>query len=258
MLYALENLLVAGLRQALPEGVALAAGPSIGLPAADEKRVEVTAAKLELTLAEPEPLAVREPAFLGRMQRWPADGEVRDFTLPGGVAGEVVEVESPAGHPLARGQDYQVEGRTLHFYLPPSAGEGAVVAWVRAGPSPGFQERRPCRVRLVLAALAAKVEDADALLDQALEVALESSVGMATLEAAHFTQGGVRMRLRQPSLLLEGMERTAVQVEARWVARSAALLRLQGELELSVAAGTPEPERRIEQIRYRGAVKSPR
>ncbi len=258
MLYVLENLLVALLEDALPASVKVLPGPHAGIPPATEKRVEVTAGRLDVALTGDDPLAVREPAFFTQVQRWDADGTARDFTLPASVKGEIIEVESPAGRSLARGQDYQVEEGTVRLYGVPAKGKGAVVATVRTGPAEGFQERRPCQLRLTVSAWGPKVEDADKLLDQALAVVLARCAGLGTLEAEHLGSSGVRLRLRQPTVLLEGFERTRTQVRTRWAPRASALLRLSGELELSIAVGTPQPEKRIEEIRYRGTVMVPR
>jgi hypothetical protein len=258
MLYALENLLAAALDEALPDDVKVTPGAPTSTPTAGEQRVEVTASKLDVSLTGAEPLAAREPAFFSSVQRWDADGTTRDFTLPTGVEGEVTEVESPPGHSLSRGQDYQVDGRTVRMFRPPAKGKGAVVATVRTGPARGFHERRPCQIRLTLAAWAPKLEDADALLDQALVVVLTRCAELGTLESEHLGDSGVRMRLRQPTVVLEGFERTRTQVRTRWAPRAAAHLRVNAELELTVAVGAPEPETRIEQIHYRAAVLPPK
>ncbi len=258
MLYALENLLADAVDAALPDTVKVVPGPFTGVPAATDQRVEVTVSKLDITLVGQEPLAAREPAFFSSLQRWDADGTKKDFTLPASVQGEVVEVESPAGHPLSRGQDYQLDGTTLRLYVAPAKGKGAVVATVRTGPAQGFHERRPCRLQLTIAAWAPKVETADKLLDQSLAVVLAQCAQLGTLEAEYLGNSGVRMRLHRPSVLLEGFERTRTVVRTRWAPRAAATLRLDAELELTVAVGTPEPVTRIEQIGYRGSVLAPK
>jgi hypothetical protein len=258
MLYALENLLAAALDKALPDDVKVTPGAPTATPAAGEERVEVTASKMEVSLAGADPLAPRGPAFFSSVQRWDADGTARDFTLPTGVEGEVTEVQSPAGHPLSLGQDYQVDGRIIRLYRPPAKGKGVVVATVRTGPARGFHERRPCQIKLTVAAWAPKLEDADALLDQSLAVVLPLCAELGTVDSEHLGAGGVRMRLLHPTVFLEGFERTRTQVRTRWAPRAAALLRMDAELELTVAVGEPEPQTRIEQIRYRGAVLAPK
>ncbi|WP_224241983.1 hypothetical protein [Hyalangium gracile] len=258
MLYALENLLAAALDEAFPDDVKVSPGAPTTTPAAGEQRVEVTVSKLDVLPAGEDPLAAREPAFFSSVQRWDADGTTRDFTLPAGVEGEVTEVESPAGRMLSRGQDYQVDGTTLRFYRPPAKGKGTVVATLRTGAASGFHERRPCQLRLTLAAWAPKLEDADALLDKALAVVLTRCAGLGTLESEHLEDSGVRMRLRQPKVLLEGFERTRTQVRTRWAPRAAAHLRVLAELELTVATGAPEPQSRIEKILYQATVLPPR
>jgi hypothetical protein len=258
MLYALENQLAAALDEAFPDEVKVVPGSPTAVPAAGEKRVEVTVSKLEISPVSGDPLAAREPAFFSSIQRWDADGTAKDFALPAEVQGEITEVESPAGRLLSRGQDYQVDGSTVRLYVAPAKGTGAVVATVRTGPAKGFHERRPCQLRLVLAAWAPKLEDADAMLDKALAVVLTHCSELGTLEPEHLESDAVRMRLLQPTVLLEGFERTRTQVRTRWAPRAAAHLRVNAELELTVAVGAPEPQTRIEQIRYKGAVLVPR
>lgn len=253
MLYALENLLAAALRSALPGEVKVATGPSDEVPPQGEERVEVGASRLEVTLAGEDPLTVREAAFLFHVQRWSADGTTRDFTLPADVRGELTEVEAPAGHPMQRGQDYLVDGTTLRFYRPPAAGTDAVVATLRTGAARGFHERRPCLLRLSLRAWAADLARADELLDRALAVVLTRGADLGTLEAAHLG-GGVRMRLQRAAMLLENFERGRVQAGSRQAPRSTALLRVQGELELMVAQGPAPADSRIEHIHYKGTV----
>lgn len=254
MLYALENLLAAAVAPVLPEGVKVVTGPTHKVPPAKEEQVVLEASRAEVLMGEEDPLAVREPAFLSRLQRWSADGTTRDFTLPADVTGEFLEVEAPPGHPLRRGEDYEVNGPTLRFYRAPAAGEQAVVATLRTGPAEGFHERRPCRLRLGVTAWAADYPRADELLEKALSVVLARCSDVGTLEAANLG-AGVRMRLVRPSVLLESLERARVQVGNRYAPKSTALLRLQGELELTVALGTPPPESRIEEIRYTGTVR---
>lgn len=254
MLYALENLLANALRPLLPAGVKITTGPSDEVPPAGEVRLEVGVSRLEVSLAGEDPLAVREPAFQFLVQRWSADGTTRDFTLPADAKGELFEVESPAGYPLRRGQDYEVDGETVRFYRAPAAGANAVVATVRTGPATGFHERRPGLLRLSLRAWAADLPRTDTLLDQALAVVLTRCAGGGTLEASQLGDSGVRLRLLRPAVMLEGIERGRVQVESRWAPRATALLRLQGEMELTVAVGDPQPESRIESIVYTGEV----
>jgi hypothetical protein len=258
MLYALENLLADALTTALPRTVKVRAGPGYAAPTKDQECVDVAAWGVESLRPSSEASeAGREPAFLTRQQRWDADGEARDFTLPEGVEGEVLEVESPPGHPMRGGEHYQVEGRTLRFYRPPAAGEGAVVATLRTGEAEGYHERRPCQGRLTVVAWADGFPRTDELLDQALAVVLRTSVDAGTLEARHLGDG-VRLRLLSPTVALESVERTQEKVSTRLAPRAEARLRLWGHLELTVAVGPAEPASRIEELRYRANVLRPR
>jgi hypothetical protein len=253
MLYALENLLVPALKAALPGGVGVGSGPPEAPPAGQE-RVDVLASDLRAKVDPEEPLAPRGPASLFQVERWGADGTIKDFALSS--AGEVFEVESPPGRPVRRGEDYAVDGKTLRFYRPPHAAAVAVVATVRTGPATGFQELRPCTAQLSIAAWGADLPAADRLLDQALSVVLTTCVGLGTLEAQAL-EAGVRMRLLRPSLVLEQMERSHFKSGERWAPRALARLRLDAELELTVALGEPEAEGVIEKIAYQAEVAGP-
>ncbi|HSP77181.1 MAG TPA: hypothetical protein VLQ93_01535 [Myxococcaceae bacterium] len=258
MLYALENLLADALTAALPKKVKVRAGPGYTVPNKGLECVDVAAWGVESLLPEGEESeAGREPAFLTRQQQWDADGEVRDFTLPEGVEGEVLEVESPPGHPARRGEHFQVEGRTLRFYRPPAAGKGVVVATLHTGPAAGSHERRPCQGRLTVVAWADGFPRTDELLDQALAVVLRTSVDTGAQEARHLGEG-VRLRLLSPTVALESVERTQEKATRRLAPRAEARLRLRGHLELTVAVGPAEPASRIEELRYTGNILRPR
>lgn len=258
MLYALESLLVPVLREALPDTVEVLAGPSLGPPAKGHERVEIVAADLEVTADAADPFAPRGPASLTTVHRWSADGVTFDFTLPSAVSGELIEVESPPGRPVRRGQDYALEGTTLRFYRAPSPALTAVVATLRTGPAAGYQERRPCTTQVGLAAWGVDLSRTDQLLDQALASVLARCVDLETLCAQHLGTGGVRMRLLKPTLWLERIERAQVKTGARWIPHAIARLRLHAELELTVAGGALEPELQIEQIRYHASVSRPK
>ena len=255
MLYALENLIVPALKAALPGGVGVTLGPPEAPPAGKE-RVDVIATDLRAKVDPGEPLAPRGPAFLFQVERWGADGTIKDFALSPSAKGEIFEVESPPGRPVRRGEDYAVDGKTLRFYRPPEAAPVAVVATLQTGPATGFREQRPCTAQLGVTAWGTDFPRTDRLLDQALSVVLTTCVGLGTLEAQDL-EAGVRMRLIKPSLVLEQIDRSHFKSGERWAPRAAARLRLDAELELTVALGTPEAEGVIEKIAYQAEVAGP-
>jgi hypothetical protein len=251
MLYALENQLATALRRVLPQAVQVVVGPPAGPPAATTERVDIVAFGLSVELPQGDPFSLREPAFLTHVQHWSADGATRDFTLPPEVSGEIVEVESPPNHPAKRGEQYMLDGGVVRFYQPPAQATDAVVATVRLGDAQGYQERRPCQAQLTVASWAADFPRVDELLEQALAVVLPGTLEPGTLEAAHLGSSDVRLRMLQPAVLLLGIDRMRTQVGTRWAPSAVARLRLQGQLELSVAIGTPEAVSRIQEIRYK-------
>jgi hypothetical protein len=256
MLYALENLLVPALRATLPAAVGVAVGPPVEVPPASGERVDLIAADLRVKVNPSEPLEAREPTFLFQVQKWGADGTIKDFALPSEAKGEVFEVESPPGHPVRRGEDYAVDGKTLRFYRPPAAAATAVTATLRTGPATGFQERRPCTAQLSITTWGTDFPRTDHLLDQALSVVLATCVGLGTLEAQGL-EAGIRMRLLRPALVLEQIDRSQFKAGEKWAPRAVARLRLEADLELVVALGTPEPEGIMEKIAYHADVAGP-
>jgi hypothetical protein len=258
MLYALEALITTALKTALPSHVEVREGPAAQVPPEAQECVDVVAWGVEFSAPQAEggqPVTGREPAFFTRTHRWSADGTARDFSLPAEVEGEVLEVESPPGYPIPR-EDYQVEGRTLHFYQPPAAGAEAVVATLKTGPATGYHERRPCQGRLTVVAWAADFPRTDALLDQALATVLRACVDTGSQESQHMGEG-VRLRLLTPTVMLEAMERMQVQAPGRWAPKAEARLRLHGFLDLTVAVGPEKPSSRIQELRYKGTVLPP-
>ncbi len=101
----------------------------------------------------------------------------------------------------------------------------------------------PCRAVLELVVWARTPAEADALLAPALGAALADLVGLDVLELARET--GFTLRLLKPQARLAALERGA---QSGQPGRSLARLVVDGELELTLARGVPEPEGRIERI----------
>lgn len=250
MLVSVETFFHDALISALPGDVDVATGPSPG-PAADVTQlVEVTASSLKLKLPEGEDLtARREPAFHFGVHRWRADGKQVDFVLPEGALGQVVEVESPPGHPLRRGDDYLVEGGTVRIYRPPAQADIAVVALLRGERALGFLERCPCDIPLIIRAWSQQHGAADTLLSSALSAALIASSGMGNLGDPASNESGVRIRLLRPSMVLVGLARGAELLHDKHFFRAQAEFLIRGELEQLVAVGAPEPTGIIREVR---------
>lgn len=250
MLVAIESYFHDALRAAVPDTVEVTTGPSRGPGAEALPRVEVSASQLKLELPQGEDLtAAREAAFFTHVQRWPSDGTRVDFLLPEKLPGQVVEVESPPGRPLRRGDDYTVEGRTVRCYRPPAAADVGVVAIVRGARAAGFLERRRCEVTLVTRAWGEDAHAADALLAGVLPAALIASGDLGNLDAGFPEDSGVRLRLLRPVVSLVALSRGLEQEGDARAFRAQAEFLVRGELEQLVTLGEPEPEGLIREVR---------
>jgi hypothetical protein len=250
MLVSVETFFHDALLSSLPRDVTVSTGPSLG-PTPDVTRlVEVIAPGLKLALPEAEDLtARREPAFHFGVHRWKGDGEQLDFVLPEDAVGQVVEVESPPGYPLRRGDEYTVEGRTVRCYRPPAQADIAVVARLRGAPAAGFLERAPCDIPLVLRAWGQEHGAADRLLSSALSVVLIAASGMGNLDDSEADDSGVRIRLLRPAVALTGLTRGAELLQDQRFFRAQAEFLIRGELEQLIAVGEPEPTGIIREVR---------
>jgi hypothetical protein len=111
-------------------------------------------------------------------------------------------------------------------------------------------ERRPCRIRLVVEGWAAGFPRADALLERALASVLATSLDLGFVEAPGLGDSGVRLRLLEPAVALTGVERERQLAGTRAVPHAVATLRLDAQLETTLALGAAEPEGRIQDVRY--------
>jgi hypothetical protein len=237
VLAAVETHFSAALQAALP-GLSVLTGPAIAVPVGAS--LQVHASRLGFTGAIGNTDDERGASRLFTLHSWPADGLVRQFTLPAGDL-EVAEVEAPPGFPRVRGDDYRISAGKLEFQRAPSLG---VRALLLGAPARGFIERRRCELSLRLCAR--DPVDLDALATAALAAALRTCVDLPDLEAA--AAAGVRMRLRRPVATLVSVERRAEPDGQSERARCDIELLLRGEAELTVAVGVPDPVGRIAQV----------
>jgi hypothetical protein len=250
MLVSIESYFHDALRPAIPHDVDVVTGPSLGPSNDDAQLLEVSALGLKLALPEGDDLtAPREASFQGGTHRWPANGRQVDFVLPKGVQGEVVEVESPPGRPLRRGDDYMLEGRTVRFFRPPAQADVAVVAFLRGERAHGFLERRSCEITLVTRAWAREHGAADKLLSGALAAALVASVDLGNLDDSASDESGVRIRLLRPVMTLLGLSRGTEVFHETSFFRAQAEFLIRGQLEQLIAVGEPEPTGIIREVR---------
>ncbi|WP_141323106.1 hypothetical protein [Myxococcus sp. AB025B] len=253
MLLAIESYFHDVLRAAMPESVEVSAGPSKGPSTDIDAGVEVIATRMRLALPEGDDLtSLRQPSYFAQVFRWAGDGIRKDFALPANAAGQVVEVESPPGRPLRRGDDYVVEESMLRLYRAPATASEAVVAYLRGSRAAGFLERRRCEVRLsILVWVKTAVGDAAPLMSRALAATLAASADMGNLEDENTDAetSGVRLRLLQPQATLVDVQRTLELQDATAYFRAQANFLVCGELEQLVSLGTPESEGIILEVR---------
>ncbi|WP_223645796.1 hypothetical protein [Corallococcus sp. EGB] len=252
MLVAIESYFHDALRSAVPGSVEISTGPSRGPGAETALLVEVCASHLKLDPPPGDDLAAqREAAYFAQVHRWSANGKQVDFDLPEQARGRVVDVESPPGRPLRRGDDYVVEGRKVRFYQPPALADVAVVAFLRGERSAGFLERRRCELSLVIRAWARAAGAADPLLSAALTAALVASADLGNLDDTEVppADSGVRLRLMRPVMSLSGIQRSAETVDDTPFYRAQAEFLIRGDFEQLVALGEPEAEGIIREVR---------
>lgn len=243
MLYALEQLLINAIDPAFPNNVDVNGGPWRDN---DGVAVQVHARSLRLEPVEDEP-AEDGPGHLLTIQDWVASGSSLDFAIPPAVTGEVIEVEAPPGFPARRGDDFFLDDRTIRFYRAPAAGNPGVRARIVGDPAKGYRRQRPCRIEIEIGAFDNDVDDVDDRLETALHVALAELVDLPILAADVVGGANVWMRVARARTSLEWIERTLAPDRPNWF-RAAALIVLEGELDLLVAKGAPEPTSIIESI----------
>lgn len=239
MLASAELHFAAALRALLAPGIAVSTGPAP--PVSLATSVQVSANRLSLATPSEDLGDERGSAREFSLHAWPGDGRTAVFRLPPGDA-EVAEVEAPPGRPRRRGDDYFIEAGALRFVRPPAA--PGVRALLLGPPARGFVERRRGELTLILSVRAA--DRLDDLVAAALAAALRACVDLPALEAS--PADGVRLRLRRPVAALVGVSRGTERVGDGVRAGCDIELVVRGELELTVAAGLPEPVDRIARV----------
>ncbi len=247
MLQALEAHLLTAVDAALPAEVTTVAGPwqPTGTGA-------VVVHARTLTLKPPGEDPPTDDAAHGlAIVDWPSDGNTLDFEIPNDQTGELLEVESPPGFTVRRGDAWQLDDRTIRFYMAPASGAPGVRARLRGAPAKGYKRRKPCRVELSISAWADSMATADQRLDAALQTTLKELIQLPNLEAGAVAGVQVWMRILQARAWLLSIERRVDPESDLFEAR--ATLELRGDLDLLVAVGTPDPVGVIEKLA--GAMK---
>jgi hypothetical protein len=244
MLRALERYLQPLVQAALPGNVTVQTGPY--LPAGNGA-VVLTAHTLDVA---PPPAEAEgdDPGHVVQYVTWPANGQVRDFTLPQAVTGELVEVESPPGRLVKSGDAYYVEGRTIRFYRAPVAANPAVRARIRGAAAAGYSRRQRCTMGLALGVWATTLTDADDRLNIILQATLGALIAVPILEAGPIASAGVSLRVMSPRVWLKSMRREMHPDPKLF--HAGVELELRAELDLVVGRGAPEPVGIIERVEH--------
>jgi hypothetical protein len=250
MLPAVEAHFLSALGSVLPAGTSLTAGPSAGPSAGAVALVEVIASRLSLLpAAGDERAGARNPAFLVLTHSFPSDGAARDFLVPEDVVGDVVEVESPPGRPLKRGDDYLVEGRGIRFYRPPARADVAVLARVRGERRRGYEQVEPCRIDLAVRVWANERGRADDLAAASLAAVLVAAEDLGNVDGGFTSQPAVRLRLLRAAAAMTALARSVDTLEGALFHRADIELILRGDLEQIVTLGEPALEGVIREVR---------
>lgn len=174
--------------------------------------------------------------------------EPNTWLLTGVDESALIELHTADGHALIRGDDFTSEPTPAGLRLRLRA-TTTPIAWVRGPLAHGLTSRAACTLKLSLIAIAAAAVDADALTDAALELALPTLTGLASLGRTSFPAAlppgpGVRLRIAALQLALSNQQRRFIAGAPGHVAVTTTL-KLTGELELEVATTAPEPAERI-------------
>lgn len=246
MLTVLENFLLIAIRSALPKNTNVVAG-IIATPLATEcPLVNVVANKLQTLSIANNDDNKRNAAFFNQRITLTGDGKKLDFSLPNNVSGDILEVELTTGRLAKPRDDYWQDGQILHFYQAPSA---IFSILVKGKPARGYQELTPCTVSLSIDVWGETLNTTDNLLSPTLAATLTALTELDRIELARVDDAGFSLRLLKPIAELSGLECNP-KISNTLFCSSAQLL-LRGELEMTLALGTPAPDSIIQTIEGR-------
>lgn len=249
MLVAIETYFLKALQTAFPSGVLLTSGPAAVPSDANTPTLEVVASQFTFIPEKPAEgdteAPARSPAFEFRMQFFPADGIVRDFVLPAEAKGDIVEVQAPPGRLLTRGDEYQVDDRTIRFYRPPAQLAPGVVVRLRGNRVRGYQQRFAGQADLFVRIWSRDRAKTDELSRSVLSTVLIAAENLGVLEAVDAKNPNITLRMLRARaavpILRRGFEATFYTATVEIV--------LRGELEQCVALGAAEEEGIIREVR---------
>jgi hypothetical protein len=246
MLSVLENFLLTAVSAALPKNTKVIAGISATPLATELPLVNIIANKLQTLSNANNDDNKRTQAFFNQRLTFTGDSEQLNFDLPKENSGDILEVELTTGRLAKPRDDYWQEGQTLHFYQAPTT---AFSVLVKGKPARGYQELSPCTVDLSIDVWSDALNTADNLLSVALAATVAALTELDRIELARLDKAGFSLRLIKPLAELSGLERNPKTTSPLFC--SSAQLLLRGELEMTLALGTPAPESIIQTIKGR-------
>jgi uncharacterized ubiquitin-like protein YukD len=237
MLTVLENFLLIAVSPALPTTTKVVAGMMQPPSATECPLVNVIANKLQTLSIANNDENKRNAAFFNQRINLTGDSKKLDFSLPNNVNGDILEVELTTGRLAKPRDDYWQDGQLLHFYQAPST---AFSVLVKDKPARGYQELTPCTVNLSIEVWGDTLNTTDNLLSPALAATLTALTELDRIELARLDNAGFSLRLLKPIAELSGLERHPTTNSTLFC--STAQLLLRGELEMTLALGTPAPQ----------------
>ena len=251
MIYLLEEKLIELLKDRYPQDIKFAAGPAYAPDSRVQRMVAIAVASLE---TQPQPsikefsAPQRAAVYETRSVSLQADGATKSFKLPQqGDGTRVAEVVSGHSRALQSGDDYTVEGDTIHFYQPPS---DSVQIELKGAQRDGYRERRPCNVMINVTSWTKKAPASDQLTQQALAIILDYFYGRDIIKLTDTNLKGFSFSLRNPVVTLEKLERaTAKSNRARFI-RSIATLHMHADLDLQLMRDDTATASVINDINY--------
>lgn len=249
MLAAIETYFLNALKSAFPTGATLGTGPSAPPSNAQLPFIEMVASRLsfvpEKPNAEEGEAPERAAVFDTQIQQFAADGAIRDFAIPDNLQGEIVEVQSPPGQLVTRGNDYFIEGKRVRFYKPPAPAAIAVIARIRGERVRGYQQRFTGRADAFVRVWAKDRAVADTLSRTVMSTVLVAAENIGILEVPSEKTPGATLRLLRATAAVAAIRRN-FEASSHNVTLD---LVLQGELEQNVVLGAPEQEGVIREVR---------
>lgn len=231
LLNALENLLASAAQARAPSRVKVTPGP-LNRTARSTARC-IALSVTEMTGGEAERGRPRARAEV----RLPSDGVKRDFLLPDG---ELLEVEVPPGRFAWRGDDFELDGRTLRFYTAPPAGE--LRAALGGDFIRGVSLSMPAELFFRVEAWSKDPLEAESMLLGATASVIEALEVAEILSFGTVELGGRFLKPKVSLVKLDRMSEDGGQ-------RSMADLRAKGTLELEIRTSEAQLESIIRAVR---------